>query len=166
MYVVYGKCFRQLHSACSVWVSALHYENLLIVYSRSRMWGSRKKVQKIKALLILSFMALYAHVWHPCYFYIVVVLLSVHCSVSDWSSGKKSNETDCDENGTKLAFGSRTVPLPFGWLSLVPRRSLLICSPRKVWERADEYLSVTSQLMVESRNDRAENAWELGWGWL
>ena len=26
-----------------------------------------------------------------------------------------------------------------------------------------EYLSVTSQLMVESRNDRAENAWGLGW---
>ena len=24
-------------------------------------------------------------------------------------------------------------------------------------------LSVTSQLMVESRNDRAENAWGLGW---
>ena len=22
--------------------------------------------------------------------------------VSDWSSGKKSNETDCDETGTKL----------------------------------------------------------------
>ena len=28
-----------------------------------------KKVQKIKALLILSFMAFYAHVWRPCYFY-------------------------------------------------------------------------------------------------
>ena len=40
-------------------------------------------------------------------------------------------------------------------VSLVPRRSLLICCPREV--------SVTSQLMVESRNDRAENAWGLGW---
>ena len=26
-----------------------------------------------------------------------------------------------------------------------------------------EYLSVTSQIMVESRNDQAENAWGLGW---
>ena len=43
------------------------------------------------------------------------------------------------------------------WISasLVPRRSLLIRCPREV--------SVTSQLMVESRNDRAENAWGLGW---
>ena len=40
-------------------------------------------------------------------------------------------------------------------VSLVPRRSLLILCPREV--------SVTSQLMVESRNDRAENAWGLGW---
>ena len=46
--------------------------------------------------------------------------------------------------------------------SLVPRRSLLIRCLREVWERAGEYLSVTSQLMVESRNDRAENAWGLG----
>ena len=41
--------------------------------------------------------------------------------------------------------------------SLVPRYSLLIRCPREL----DEYLSVTSQLMVESRNDRAENAWGL-----
>ena len=40
-------------------------------------------------------------------------------------------------------------------VSLVPRCSLLIRCPREV--------SVTSQLMVESRNDRAENAWGLGW---
>ena len=45
---------------------------------------------------------------------------------------------------------------------LVPRRSVLICCPREVWERAGEYLSVTSQLMVESRNDRTENARGLG----
>ena len=38
-------------------------------------------------------------------------------------------------------------------LSLVPRRSLLIRCPREV---------VTSQLMVESYNDRAENGWGLG----
>ena len=54
---------------------------------------------------------------------------------------------------------------------VVPRRSLLIVVRAKSgWERARErvlggYLSVTSQLMVESRNDRAENAWGLGW-WL
>ena len=42
--------------------------------------------------------------------------------------------------------------------SLVPRRSLLTRCPREVWERAGEYLSVTSQLTVESRIDRAENA--------
>ena len=47
--------------------------------------------------------------------------------------------------------------------SLVPRRSLLTCCPREVWERAGEYLSVTSQLRVESRIDRAENAKGLGW---
>ena len=47
--------------------------------------------------------------------------------------------------------------------SLVPSRSLLPRSPSKVWERAGEYLSVTSQLKVESRIDRAENAWGLGW---
>ena len=40
-------------------------------------------------------------------------------------------------------------------VSLVPRCSLLIRCPREV--------SVTSQLMVESRNDRVENAWGLGW---
>ena len=46
--------------------------------------------------------------------------------------------------------------------SLVPRRSLLPRCPREVCERAGErtgvYLSVTSQLTVESRIDRAENA--------
>ena len=42
--------------------------------------------------------------------------------------------------------------------SLVPRRSLLPRCPREVWERASEYLSVTSQLTVESRIDLAENA--------
>ena len=40
-------------------------------------------------------------------------------------------------------------------VSLVPRRSLFIRCPREV--------SLTSQLKVESRNDRAENAWGLGW---
>ena len=40
-------------------------------------------------------------------------------------------------------------------VSLVPRRSLFIPCPREV--------SLTSQLKVESRNDRAENAWGLGW---
>ena len=39
-------------------------------------------------------------------------------------------------------------------VSLVPRRSLLPRCPREVWERAGEYLSVTSQLRI----DRAENA--------
>ena len=43
-------------------------------------------------------------------------------------------------------------------VSLVPRRSLLPRCPSEVWERAGEYLSVTSQLTVESRIDRAENA--------
>ena len=47
--------------------------------------------------------------------------------------------------------------------SLVPRRFLLPRCPREVWERAGESipgenLSVTSQLTVESRIDRAENA--------
>jgi len=46
---------------------------------------------------------------------------------------------------------------------LAPRRSLFIRCPREVWERVGEYLSVTSQLKVESRNDRAENTWGLGW---
>ena len=43
------------------------------------------------------------------------------------------------------------------WVSVspVPRRSLLIRCPREV--------SVTSQRKVESRNDRAENGWGLGW---
>ena len=40
-------------------------------------------------------------------------------------------------------------------VSLVPRRSLLIRCFREV--------SVTPQLMVESKNDRAGNAWGLGW---
>ena len=39
--------------------------------------------------------------------------------------------------------------------SLVPSRSLLALCPREVWERAGEYLSVTSQLTVESRIDCA-----------
>ena len=45
-------------------------------------------------------------------------------------------------------------------VSLVPRRSLVPRCPREVWERAGERtrLSVTSQLTVESRIDRAENA--------
>ena len=38
--------------------------------------------------------------------------------------------------------------------SLVPRRSLLLRCPREV----GVYLSVTSQLTVKSRIDRAENA--------
>ena len=58
--------------------------------------------------------------------------------------------------------------------SLVPSRSLLLRCSREVWETLrmlikffrpevlGEYLSVTSQLMVESRNDPAENAWGLG----
>ena len=50
----------------------------------------------------------------------------------------------------------------FSLTSLVPRRYVLIRCPREVWERAGEYLSVTSQLLVESRNDRTENAWGLG----
>ena len=48
--------------------------------------------------------------------------------------------------------------------SLVPKRSLFSLDPlsaRSLGETS-EYLSVTSQLMVESRNDRAENAWGLG----
>ena len=40
-------------------------------------------------------------------------------------------------------------------VSLVPRRSLFIRCPREV--------SLTSQLKVKSRNDRAEKAWGLGW---
>ena len=47
-------------------------------------------------------------------------------------------------------------------LSLVPRRSLLPRCPREVWERAGVYLSVTSQLAVESSINRAENAQGLG----
>ena len=54
--------------------------------------------------------------------------------------------------------------------NLVPRLSPLIRCRREVWdwiageEKAvlGEYLSMTSQLMVESRNDRAENACGLG----
>ena len=41
--------------------------------------------------------------------------------------------------------------------SLVPS-SLLPRCPREVWERAGEYFSVTTQLKIESRIDRAENA--------
>ena len=40
-------------------------------------------------------------------------------------------------------------------VSLVPRRFLLIRCPREV--------SVASQRKVESRNDRAQNAWGLCW---
>ena len=40
------------------------------------------------------------------------------------------------------------------WVSVL-RCSLLIRCPSEV--------SVTSQLMLESRNDRAKNAWGLGW---
>ena len=47
-------------------------------------------------------------------------------------------------------------------ISLVPRRSLLPRCPREVWKKSGrvlgEYLSVTLQLTVESRIDRAENA--------
>ena len=42
--------------------------------------------------------------------------------------------------------------------SLVSRRSLLTRCPREVWERVGEYLSVTSQLTVVSRINRAENS--------
>ena len=47
--------------------------------------------------------------------------------------------------------------------NLVPRRSLLPRCQHEVWVRAGECLSVTSQLTVKSRIDRAENALELGW---
>ena len=79
-----------------------------------------------------------------------------------WKVQRNRLRRKWDETRIRVAYST----LDLGWLSLVPRRSLLICSPCKVWERADEYLSVTSQLMVESRNDRAENAGGLGWGWL
>ena len=62
-----------------------------------------------------------------------------------------------------VVFGRHLPPKKYTALSLVPRRSLLILCLREVWERAGEYLSVTSQLMVESRNGRAENASGLGW---
>ena len=44
---------------------------------------------------------------------------------------------------------------------------MIRCLPKSGRERArvlGEYLSVMSQLMVESRNDRAKNAWGRGWG--
>ena len=47
--------------------------------------------------------------------------------------------------------------MEFGKPSLVPRRSVLTRCPHEVWERARESLSVSSQLTVESRIDRAEN---------
>ena len=54
-----------------------------------------------------------------------------------------------------------------------PWKSLCDLScPRKVWERVSDRtafsasIPVTSQLMVESRNDRAENAWGLGYSGL
>ena len=59
---------------------------------------------------------------------------------------------------TRLFTASINLPVFLrAWVSvsLVPRSSLLIRCFREV--------SVTSQLMVESRNDRAENAWGLGW---
>ena len=48
--------------------------------------------------------------------------------------------------------------------SLVPEHSLFSLDPlsARSLEESGEYLSVTSQLMVEFRNDRAENAWGLG----
>ena len=48
--------------------------------------------------------------------------------------------------------------------SLVTEHSLFSLDPlsARSLEESGEYLSVTSQLMVEFRNDRAENAWGLG----
>ena len=74
-----------------------------------------------------------------------------------------------DTDDVKQKKNHETIPSS----SLVPRCSLLIRCPREVWERAGERTAfsacsrrvfpVTSQLIVESRNDRAENAWGLGW---
>ena len=73
----------------------------------------------------------------------------------------------CKESEVKFSLLAKISPRHGGFwfgISLVPRRSLLTRCPREVWERAGErtslgvYLSVTSQLTVESRIDRAENA--------
>ena len=61
MYVVYGKCFRQLHSARFEFQPYIMKIYSLCIRARKREEVG-KKVQKIKALLILSFMAFYADV--------------------------------------------------------------------------------------------------------
>ena len=76
---------------------------------------------------------------------------------SSWTPPTKGRLFELRQDHHYLA----TIILPVFFLrawvsvSLVLRRSLLIRSPCEV--------SVTSQLKVESRNDRAENAWGLGW---
>ena len=72
-----------------------------------------------------------------------------------------------------MAIGAPSV-FPFMYwvkVSLVPRHAFSLdpLSARSLGESGQEngvlgeYLSVTSQLMVESKNDRAENSWGLGW---
>ena len=54
---------------CSVWVSAYIMKIYSLCIRARECEEVEKKVQKIKALLILSFIAFYAHVEHPFYFY-------------------------------------------------------------------------------------------------
>ena len=74
---------------------------------------------------------------------------------SSWTPPKKGRLIELRQDYLQQALTYQFFLRAWVSVSLVPRRSLLIRCFREV--------SVTSQLMVESRNDRAENAWGLGW---
>ena len=76
---------------------------------------------------------------------------------SSWTPPTKGRLFELRQDHHYPAIIILTVFFLRAWVSvsLVLGRSLLIRSPCEV--------SVTSQLKVESRNDRAENAWGLGW---
>ena len=74
---------------------------------------------------------------------------------SSWTSPKKRRLFELRQDHYTASIILPVFLRAWVSVSLVPRRSLFIRCPREV--------SLTSQLKVESRNDRAENAWGLGW---
>ena len=105
------------------------------------------------------------HIWHffwtGIWVVVVVVVVVFFLEREGWMAPahghlrEKGNYLNWDKIITQPSLSYQFFLRAWVSVSPVPRRSLLIRCPREV--------SVTSQLMVESSNDRVENAWGRGW---
>ena len=84
------------------------------------------------------------------------------CELTRWPSARHWDKGSCASLSIlSVVLVLTKVPCTYNTASLVPRRSLLPRCPREFWELSGRD-SVTSQLTVEYRIDRAENALGLG----